>query len=205
MEPSTSIGPGPGATGWVSHPADGAGARPPATQALRDRYARYRIQQGRELLTLLPREGIRALLRHRLASARPRESSGLAMEELAAACADLLPLPPFERWLQDFRHNRTAYLESDTFGPAGPQSPEGAPVTVAVRSFLADGEAWTAELVVHPDGPRWCGLLHFHRGEGEPMARTGEIFRESRSDVVRDRFRSFDDHTLRAFLRSSLP
>lgn len=177
----------------------------PATPALHERYRRYRIQQGRELLTLLPREGIRALLRQRIASAPATSGSGLAMEELAHVCAELLPLPPFAVWLQDFQEHRRAHLEVDHLGPSGPEGPQGAPVTVAVRSFLADGEGWTAELVVRPEGERWCGVLHFHRGEGAPVARTGDIFSEVRPEEVRARFRAFDDHTLRAFLRSSLP
>lgn len=185
----------------------GTSAALPVTPALRDRYTRYRLQQGRELLTLLPREGIRVLLRRRLLADRAGGDPGLAMEELATACADLLPLPPFAVWLRDFQEHRRAYLETDVLGPAGPEAPEGAPVTVAVRSFLADGEAWTAELVVRQgsDGRRWDGCLHFHRGEGDPVARTGDVFSEPRAEEVRERFRAFDDHTLRAFLRSSLP
>lgn len=189
---------------WRS--GSGVGASLPATRALRERYLRYRLQQGRELLTLLPREGIRSLLRQRLAGERPASESQFAMEELASACADLLPLPPFEVWLRDFQTNRPAHLEVDVLGSAGPEGPEGAPVTVAVRSFLADGEAWTAELVVRADPPgSWCGSLHFRRGEGRALARTGEVFREAGAQRVRERFRAFDDHTLRAFLRSCLP
>jgi hypothetical protein len=183
----------------------GRAPAPPATRALRERYARYQLQQGRELLALLPREGIRSLLRRRLTDERSGTGSQFAMEELASACAELLPLPPFEIWLRDFHANRPAYLEIDVLGPAGPEGPEGAPVTVAVRSFLADGEAWTAELIVRADPPGWCGSLHFRRGESQAGARTGDVFRADRAEGIRERFRSFDDHTLQAFLRSSLP
>jgi hypothetical protein len=195
-----------------------SGARPgqrsaAPTDALRQRYERYRQQQGRDLLPLIPREGIRALLRHRVERSRPIQGWGngsdelepdFAMEELAAVCADLLPLPPFEVWLADFRSNRAAHLENDGSGRRGPVGPDGAPVTIAVRSFLHDGEAWTAELVVREDPPDWCGRLHFHRGGTEPLARTGEIFRDAQASLIRERWRRFDDRSLEALLRSAL-
>ena len=189
----------------------GASHHAPPTDALRERYERYRQQQGRDLLPLLPKDGIRALLRQRVtrgapamgAEAAPADPSR-AMEELAAVCADLLPLPPFDVWLADFRAHRAAHLEHDPHSARGPVGPDGAPVTIAVRAFLYDGEAWTAELVVREDPPEWCGRLHFHRGESEPVARTGEIFREPQASLVRARWRHFDDHSLQALLRSAL-
>lgn len=175
----------------------------PTTAALQERYHRYRLQQGRDLLALLSKEGMRALLRRRALGERSGDPS-LEMEELATMCADLLPLPPFSVWLEDFRQNREAYVEHDRMAPAGPAGPEGAPVTIAVRSFLHDGEAWTAELVVREDPPSWCGRVQFRRGEGEPVATTGEIFRDVQAALVRERWRSFDDRALSGFLRSAL-
>ncbi|MDT8341963.1 MAG: hypothetical protein RQ751_10665 [Longimicrobiales bacterium] len=190
---------------------------------LRERYAAYRRAQGRELLNVIPREGVRSLLRHLRASgdasvdaargptpragraeASVEADGGALLEWLAARCEALLPLPPFEVWVRDFQGGREEYA-SEPGPPLAPSAPDGSPVAVEVRSLRHAGEAWVAALAVRPAAERWVGHIRFHR-EGDPGAvTTGEIFREDSPVQVRERFRSFDPHTLSAFLRSALP
>lgn len=174
--------------------------------ALRSRYEAYRVQQGRDLVALLPREGLRALLRemHEAGTAFGFGSTD-GFEALAHRCADLLPLPPFEVWARDFANNRVAY--------GGPEAPPLAPtraaedaVTVAVVEFLSDrGEEWVASLDVRQVDLRWTGTVRFHRPTSAATCRTGPILRESDPESVRARFAGFDRTTLSALLRSALP
>lgn len=174
--------------------------------ALRERYEAYRIQQGRDFLALVPREGLRALLRE-LNDAERGFDFGTTdgFEALARHCADLLPLPPFDVWARDFAHNRAAY--------GGPDAPPLAPthaardaVTVAVTEFLSDrGEEWVASLEVRALDRRWTGTVRFHRPASAATCRTGPILREDDPESVRARFAGFDRTTLSALLRSALP
>jgi hypothetical protein len=175
----------------------------PATAALRLRYEAYRERQGRDLLVLLPREGVRALVRR----LREREPDGeVTLDRLASIAVDLLPLPPFRVWMEDFHHNRSAHFEiSEPPMGDGPSSPDGEPVTVEVRSFSVGSDEWVASLCVHPVACGWHGSIHFHRPPERHTVRTADVFREREADAVRERFRTFDAHTLEAFLRSALP
>lgn len=174
--------------------------------SLRERYVAYREAQGRELLNVIPREGVRSLLRHFRATGE-LSASGEGEEMLsriASHCSGLLPLPPFEEWARDFHSARAAYA-SFPGPPLAPQTPDGEPVTVDVRTLEhADGE-WVASLALKPVDDVWVGHVRFHPQGSDRVFRTGDIFREPSPVDVRERFRSFDDRTLNAFLRSALP
>lgn len=179
----------------------------PATETLHLRYDGYVLRQGRELLAILPREGVRELVR-RYRSEVPREAGAgePRLDDLARFAATLLPLPPFGVWLDDFTAHRAAHL-AETEPPLrdGPDAPDGESVTVDVRSFAATGEEWIGELQVRSVASGWRGSLHFHRPGASKAACTGEVFRERDLTTLRERFRSLDLPTLQAFLRSSLP
>jgi hypothetical protein len=179
----------------------------PATDTLRIRYQGYVLRQGRDLLALLPREGVRDLVR--AYRARPDGSTALTqplLEDLAAFAATLLPLPPFGVWLEDFSRHRAAHLEQSEPPLAdGPAAPGGESVTVDVRSFAMAGQEWMGELRVRPVPEGWRGSVLFHRPGAEKAGCTGEIFRERDLTALRERFDACDGVTLQAFLRSTLP
>lgn len=172
----------------------------PATEALLRRYAAYRLRQGRELLELLPREGRREVIR---ACRSSGEGEG-SIEELAAFCAELLPLPPFHVWLADFQAHQTSHLSLED-PAAGPRSPDGSPVVVGARQLTFEGRPWVAQLLVSPMDGLWQGAIQFHGDGRSDTVRTGCIFREEAVETIRDRFRTFDEITVAAFLRSALP
>lgn len=185
----------------------GGGA--PATihsPSLQDRYRAYRKVQGRELLNVIPREGVRSLLRHFRAEERApgTDAAGDVLEWLAERCGDLLPLPPFEIWARDFHGAREAYA-AEPGPPLAPEDPYGEAVTVEVRSLRQEGEGWVAALALRPQHDLWVGHIRFHREASDAVFTTGDIFREASPLEVRQRFGGFDDHTLSAFLRSALP
>ena len=187
-----------------------ASSAPPAlhSASLRDRYEAYCRAQGRELLNLVPREGVRSLLRvlREVEGAPPVPDSGSeeTLDRLGALCRRLLPLPPFEEWLADFNRARSAY--ADLPGPPlAPQAVDGSPVTVDVRPVSHRGEPWVADLALRPLEARWVGQVRFHRPGDPSFVQTGEILREDSPLEVRARFRDFDDGTLVALLRSVLP
>lgn len=172
-----------------------------SAEELRARYEAYRRTQLAALPRLLPREAVREVYR------AAREASGdtpvddpLAL--LAAWCGRVLPLPPYEVWLEDYRRNRDAYLETLGEAPATPT--RAAPVTVDLRTLEHAGRRWYAGLDVFRADGGWRGVITFHAGEGR-LHRTGEVFRGTDPADVRERFLSFDEATLGAFLRSVLP
>ena len=166
------------------------------------RYREYRRRQAAALLALVPREGIRPLYRHALDGMRggAGESDSLAL--LLSFCERLLPLPPFDLWLSDQDAHPAAYLDDES-GSLREES-QGH-VTVETRCLEVPGGRWWAALDVQRDENVWRGHITFHPAEGSRSHATGEIFSESTADAVRDRFMEFDDRTLTAFLRSSLP
>lgn len=165
-------------------------------------YREYRQRQAAALLSLVPQEAIRPL--YRLArteavASDPRDPLGL----LVAFCETLLPLPPFDVWQDDLRAHPAAHLDDADRGPRPKRSHDH--VTVEMRPFESCRDRWNAELDVRSEADVWRGHITF-RATGRPEAHsTGEIFRERTADAVRARFLEFDDHTLRAFLRSVLP
>lgn len=197
------------ATGNVRYAGAGrdTGQAHPATDTLRLRYEGYVLRQGRDLLALLPRSGVRELLRaYRRQPRAGVGGEGPTIDELAVFASTLLPLPPFGVWAQDFSAHRGAYL-AQTEPPLadGPTAPDGEPVTVNVRTFSADGHDWVGELLVRPVPEGWRGSIHFHRPGAERAGCTGEVFREGDLTTLRDRFSACDSATLQAFLRSALP
>ena len=166
---------------------------------------RYSIIQLKSLPAVLPRDGVRALYR----SAR-RQVTGEVVDPLALLveeCRRVLPLPPFDLWAQDYLRNRRYHLEEMEIG-VGPR--KGSPVTIDVRRLQHGGRSWVAELAVFHEPPLWRGLITFHlegiEGGAQHIVRhsTGDVFREDHSEDVRERFRSFSEDTLQAFLRSAI-
>jgi hypothetical protein len=168
----------------------------------RRRYEAYGRAQARELLNLLPQTAIRPLFRR--AREELRAAGGTAdpddpLSILLDYCRRLLPLPPFEQWREDARRHPDAYRE--TRDPRWIRDP----VTVDVRALDAEGSRWVASLDVRSDGGLWRGRVTFRRPDDARGYATGEIFREDGVEALRERFLEFDDRTLAALLRSSLP
>ena len=180
---------------------------PASEGALRRRYEAYCRRQSLRLLSLIPREAIRPLYREAreeaLAGSAPGESVGDPLEVLLGFCGRLLPLPPFAEWLQDTQAHPAAHLDDEGLAFDSPRS--GGPVTVEVRPLDARGAQWYAALDVRADGGVWRGRITFRSREGGTTHRTGDVFSEPEAESVRSRFLEFDDPTLEAFLRSSLP
>ena len=169
---------------------------------LRVRYEAYREQQAAALPGLVPREGLRALYRDARAGVSGPVADPLAL--LVAHCGSVLPLPPFEVWVEDYLRDRVPYLEvlEEAGGPH-----RGAPVTVELRRLEYEGRDWLAGLELFREPAGWRGFISFRpetSGSGTGP-RTTDIFREDTSEAVRARFRSFTPDALHAFLRSALP
>jgi len=178
-----------------------------ASEQLRARYRSYCTRQGRELLALLPREGLRALIRSTREAGEGELdfSSTDGLQLLAERCEALLPLPPFAVWIRDFQQNRAAYSGPEA-PPVAPEGVDRGPVTVDVREFQAgDGGTWVVALDLQGSSDRWSGALRFHCPPDPIVYATGSILRETDALSVRDRFHAFDRATLRAMLRSALP
>jgi len=154
---------------------------------------------------MLPRDGVRALYRsaHGRVTGEVVDPLALLVEE----CRRVLPLPPFQLWAQDYLRNRRHHIE-EMEASVGPR--KGAPATIDVRRLDYGGNRWVAELAVFHEPPLWRGLVTFQvecaDGGAQHSARhsTGDVFREEHSEGVRERFRSFSDGTLQAFLRSAI-
>lgn len=172
-------------------------------EELRARYDAYCRAQRAALPGLLPREQVRAIYREARQALADEDPVEDPLTLLADWCARLLPLPPFDVWQDDYRRNPTPYREAAGEPAAAPT--RAAPVTVDLRTLDHGGLTWYAGLDVFRDGDQWRGVIAFHTGEGERPHRTGEVFRGDSHAELRDRFLSFDDATLAAFLRSVLP
>jgi hypothetical protein len=188
----------PSTLGGSQGRAGGLPFRPYPPESLRALYLRYCEREAAELLALLPREGLRALIR----AAGVRADDPDAMGSIRAVARDILPLPPYEAWLGSYLENRTPYLERLGV-PAVPDRFE--PVTVAVRPV---GDAWWAQLNLHRTAHGWVGHILFHPDpEGESahasMRRTGDIFRGPDPEEFRVRFLDFGRSAMDGFLRSA--
>ncbi len=193
--------------------------QPRVPDTLHALYERYCDTEARELLALIPREGLRSLWGRARERAqppgegaegrRPGEPPPDALDLLRAETRALLPLPPYEVWVRSYLDRRGAYLERMGI----PSAPERAgPVTVAVRPVDA---IWWAHLNLERREDGWVGHLAFHMGaEAERIGaaggvrgggRTTDIFRGESPDEIRERFREFTAYTLQAFLRSVTP
>lgn len=175
---------------------------------LRALYEQYCRVEARELLTLLPREGRRALMR------REAVSGGvMSVEGLHQAARRILPLPSYEVWVPSYLANRKAYLERLGI-PALPA--REVPVTVAIRP-MASG--WWAHLNLRRVDEGWLGFIAFlpdtgvgdrqgasgESGSGTPGGRTAEIFRGPDPEMMRTRFLEFGEAAMEGFLRSATP
>lgn len=175
--------------------------------SLQERYAQYRRTQGRELLNVIPREGVRTLLRHFRADegGSPEGTRGEnLLEWLAGRCCEILPLPPLEIWAREFHAARRSFAHVPG-APLAPEAPDGTPVTVDVRSVPYRDREWIAALALRSREDHWVGHIRFHASEEETAYATGDVFREASPMEIRKRFQSFDERTLGAFLRSALP
>lgn len=172
-------------------------------EELLGRYHAYRRRQARGLLGMLPREAVRPLYRRALGASTVGEGVSDPMQTLLAYCERLLPLPPFEVWSEDVRRNPGAHLH-DVDASADVPSAD-APATVETRWLTVGERVWAAHLRVFRDGDTWRGFIAFEDSESRSLHRTTLIFRELDPVDVRDRFMSFEAHSLAAFLRSALP
>jgi hypothetical protein len=201
---------------WVRSGRDLGSLHVSVPETLRALYQRYCDHEAEELLSLLPREGLRALLRKVREGERPPEDEALstakALEGLRAEARALLPLPPYEVWLRDYVVARVEYLDRMGISTAPERS---GPVTVAVRSF---GDVWWAHLNLERKEGEWRGHLSFHaetealflredgeRALGSTEIRTADIFRGRSPEEIRSRFREFTPEALDDFLRSVTP
>lgn len=169
-------------------------------EELRQRYASYRRRQATGLVHLMPREAVRPLLRKARRQVGDGEDS---LQMLVRFCESLLPLPPFEVWLEDLYAHPEAHL-SDVDESA--QAPTvQAPTTVEVRGLRYRGQPWTASLRSYRDGGVWRGYIAFADEAAGLTHRTAPVFCEEDPVTLRERFLSFESPALEAFLRSALP
>jgi hypothetical protein len=169
---------------------------------LTDLYERYCEHEARGLLALLPRAGLRSLYSRARSAGEvegtPHDPIALATEE----ARKLLPLPPYEVWLEAYLRDRAPFLQALGIA-AVPARAE--PVLVDVREM---GGGWMAELHLSCRGTDWVGFLLFRKSaysENMYGLRTADIFRGSDPDDLMHRFREFQPATLAAFLRSVTP
>ncbi len=172
---------------------------------LRRQYQDYCQRQAAGLLRLIPQDAIRPLYRtaRAWAAARGLHENKDPMATLVRYCRALLPLPPFERWLEDYEQHRIAHLRYVSEGPLHSRAVE--PVVVDAREVRMDGQTWTASLSLFPDGDVWRGFIGFDREPFGIGVRTANVFCEEDPKNIRDRFTDLTFHTLQAFLRSTLP
>lgn len=175
---------------------------------LAERYEAYRRRQAIRLVQMLPRDAIRPLYRRardeaRRADALPDGGETDPLALLSAYCEALLPLPPFDVWLADLRtypEGHFADLEESADGP----TPE-APSTLGVRPLMVRGRPWLAHLRSFRDSGLWRGYISFEEGGSGRVHRTAAVFCETAAGELRERFFSFEETALEAFLRSTLP
>lgn len=168
-------------------------------------YRGYRRRQISALLALLPPDAVRPLYRRarRWAMDRDAHDEKDPLATLFRFCGTVLPLPPFPVWLADFRDHRASYLEEIDGAPPGVA--EGVSVTMDVRTLTEGGSRWYATLSIFRRDDSWRGYVAFRADGSDMSVRTADIFHAADPVEIRDRFRQFDEETLKAFLRSTLP
>jgi hypothetical protein len=190
----------------TSRPLQRREAPGPASRGsiVRGIYEAYCLREASQLLSLVPREAVRALYGDARAWAVDEgvHEQKDPMATLVAYCRKLLPLPPFELWLEDYDVHRLVYMHELAGIPDVP--PDPAPVAVELRSILHEGVEWFAMLHVVHDREVWRGHISFHTDTRNTTAKTAEIFCEESLTELRDRFNTFTPASLSAFLRSTL-
>ena len=122
---------------------------------------------------------------------------------LIGFCETLLPLPPFDVWERDLRAHPEAHLRDLDESPEAPTAE--APSTVEVRTFDHAGSEWWALLKSFREASVWRGYIEFEDAGSGRVSRTALIFSESDPAALRERFLTFENAALEAFLRSTLP
>jgi len=141
----------------------------------------------------------------RSCSERPVEhdSETDSLNLLLRFCESILPLPPFDIWLEDFRDHPRSHLDDMDRSAEVPSS--STPATLETRRLVRGPDAWTVRLRGFRDGGVWRGYIAFEEQASGRVHRTALIFRERDAWDLRERFLGFEPATLEAFLRSSLP
>ena len=172
------------------------------TEVLYFRYQAYRRRQAAKLLHVMPREAVRELYGQARDWARQRglHDGRDPMATIQRFAMEILPLPPFDVWLEDRRRHPISHLEEYSDDPHAP--PVGRPGRIDTRAFRHGGRAWKVSLHVFREREAWRGFLEFEEKAGGPGYKTANIFREDSATQVRRRFEDFDDGTLSAFLLS---
>lgn len=169
------------------------------------RYRAYRARQAQAFVSLIPREAIRPLYsRARVWASESGLPAGKdPLATLLLFVEDLLPLPPFQVWMEDRASNLDAHLQEEfASGPAHHR--RSSPVTVASRGLEVGGRRWHASLRLFRRDEAWRGFISFRAAEDPDVLRTADIFREDDPEEIRSRFLAFHSGTLAAFLRSVL-
>lgn len=152
----------------------------------------------------MPTDAIRPLYRQALAEApEPAVSEGGAVELLVGVCERLLPLPPFEVWVEDMTRHPIAHLHDVDESAEAPSAES--PATMDARLFDYRDQPWVAHLRGFRDGVAWRGYIAFEHRATHSVHRTSVIFRELDPEDLCARFESFETGALEAFLRSTLP
>jgi len=175
---------------------------------LRERYDSYRRRQAARLVQMLPREAVRPLYRRARDEAIRSGAVGVGddgdpLALLMRWCERLLPLPPFDVWMEDLRlfpDGHFADLEESTDGPTA-----DAPSTMEVRALEVRGKPWLARLRSFREAGLWRGYIAFEEEGSGRVHRTAAVFCEADAAELRERFLSFERAALEAFLRSALP
>lgn len=175
----------------------------PSATELRARYDAYRMRQARRLVAMMPREAIRPLYRRALRGGGVTALEKDPMTRLVEFCETILPLPPFDVWLEDLRRNPGAHLGDLEDAADAPTAV--APATLESRSMRRSGDRWVARLRGFRDRDAWRGFIAFEDRDTGVVHKTALIFREPDPGSLRERFLSFESATLEAFLRSSRP
>lgn len=185
-----------------SPPEPASGALAFSREELRAQYLSYRRRQARGLLGLLAQEAVRPLYRRALAEVE-KGDGGDPMGILVTYCEALLPLPPFQVWLDDLQAAPEAHW-TDLETSADTPSPSK-PATMGLRRLGRRAGSWTARLRGFRDGDVWRGFIAFEdESAADGVHRTALIFCEATASDLRDRFHGFESASLEAFLRSAL-
>jgi len=179
-----------------------------AEEELQDRYQAYCRRQATRLVQMLPREAVRPLYRRAREEALRADALSDSGEDdplalLVRFCQGLLPLPPFQVWLDDLRRYPDGHFDDMEESVEGPTA--DAPSTMEVRPMTLHGRSWLAQLRSFRDAGLWRGYISFQEEGSERVHRTTAVFCEQGPGELRERFLSFESATLEAFLRSALP